>query len=197
MTNNRRDRTRIASSEETAEQLRVIGVHGAVEQHAGATRALSEVLTGAENAGAAIDLFDLAELTLPLYNSDQPEPQEGVAVVRRIARADAVILATSVRHDSYSAQLKTALEYCGPEEFDSKPVGLLGVTEGSEPALALEHLRTVCTTLNAWVLPMQVSITAAGEHDELAVDSVNALRTLGQQIVDRVFHEAEGSGEDI
>ena len=83
MTNNRSDRTRIASSEETAEQLRVIGVHGAVEQHAGATSALSEVLTGAENAGAAIDLFDLAELTLPLYNSDQPEPQEGVAVVRR------------------------------------------------------------------------------------------------------------------
>lgn len=65
------------SSEETAEQPRVIGVHGAVEQHASATRALSEALTGAENAGAAIDLFDLAELTLPLYNPDQPEPQDG------------------------------------------------------------------------------------------------------------------------
>lgn len=71
------------------------------------------------------------------------------------------------------------------------------MTEESEPDLALEHLRTVCTTLNAWVLPMQVSITAAGEHDELPVDSVNALKTLGQQVVDRVVHGTKGSGEDI
>lgn len=44
---------------------------------------------------------------------------------------------------------------------------------------------------------MQVSITAAGEHDELPTDSVNALRTLGQQVVDRVFHGTEESGKDI
>lgn len=184
------------SSEETAEQPHVIGIHGAAEQHGIATHALSKVLRRAENAGASTDLIDLVELTLPLYNSDQPEPQDAVAVVRQISQADAVVLATSVQHDSYSALLKTALEYCSPEEFDNKPVGLLGVTEGSGPALALEHLRTVCTTLNAWVLPMQVSINTTWD-DELPTDSVNALRTLGKQVVDQVFIGAEGSGEDI
>lgn len=184
MTQNPSDEVGTPSSEKTAKQPHVIGVHGAVEQHAVATHALSEVLRAAENAGATTELIDLTELTLPMYNPDRPAPEDAVVFMDKISQADVVVLATSVRHDSYSALLKTALDYCDSEEFDDKPVGLLAVTEGSGPALALEHLRTVCRTLNAWVLPMQVSINAIWEGDELPEESVNALWKLGQEVVD-------------
>lgn len=173
------------SAEATTKQPHVIGVHGAVGQHAVANHALSETLRAAENAGATTELIDLAEMTLPLYDPDRPEPEDAVALMSKISQADAVVLATSVWHDSYTSLLKTALDYCDPEEFNNKTVGLLAVTEGSGPALALEHLRTVCRRLNAWVLPMQVSIDATWEDGNLPEESVNALWKLGHEVVDK------------
>lgn len=196
MTNIRLDRTRLSSSIETAEPPRVIGIHGAIEQHGIASDALTEALTGAANAEAATALIDLTELSLPLYNPDRPEPEDAIAVKCSVSQADAVLLATSVRHESYSTQLKTALEYCGPDEFTDKPVGLLGVDDGVGSATALEHLRTVCTTLDSRVLPMQVSIEATEEHNELSTDSVTELRVLGQQVVDQLSHRMREEDED-
>lgn len=178
----------MAFSVETDKQPNVIAVQGAIEQRGVATRAIGEVLTEAENTGAETNILDLAELALPPYNPDQLASEEIDSVVRQISRADALVLATSIQHDSYSAQLKNAMDYCSSKDFDDKPVGLIGVTEGRGPALALEHLRTVCTTINALVLPMQVSISADWGHDQLSMDSVNALRALGRQVVDEAFH---------
>lgn len=172
------------------EHPRIIGIHGAPEEHTIARDALIQTLTGAANAEAATDLLDLSELSLPLYTPDRPEPRDAVVVKSSVSQADAVLLATSVRHDSYSAQLKNAIEYCDSDKFDGKPVGLLGV-DNADPATALEHLRTVCTTLNARVLPMQVSIEAIEEHNGLPTDSVAELRMLGQQIVDQLLYRGE------
>jgi NAD(P)H-dependent FMN reductase len=177
---------------DTTKQPRVVGIHGAPEQHEIAHHALTEALTGAENAGATTDHLDLSELALPLYDPDYPEPRDAVAVMRYTSRADAVLLATSVRHDSHSTQLKNALEYCGPDEFAGKPVGLIGVADGQEPVTALGHLRTICTMLDAQVLGMQVStIEAIGEHNELSDNSVTELRALGQQVVIRYLTESD------
>lgn len=169
---------------------RIIGIHGAPEEHTIAHDALTQTLIGAANAEAATDLLDLSELSLPLYHPDDPEPRDAVVVKSSVTQADAVLLATSVRHNSYSAQLKNAIEYCDSDEFDGKPVSLLGV-DNAGSATALEHLQTVCTTLNARVLPMQVSIDPIEEHNELPTDSVTELQMMGQQIVDQLSHRDE------
>lgn len=184
MAQNHNDGTSTHLSEKSAQSPHVIGVHGAIEQHTTATHALSETLRAAEDAGATVELIDLAELTLPRYSPDQPVPEDAAAFVDRLSTADGVVLATSVRHDSYSALLKSALDYCDSDELGNKPVGLLAVTEGSGPALALEHLRTVCRKLNARVPPMQVSIDVTWKGNELPAESVNALRKLGYEVVD-------------
>jgi NAD(P)H-dependent FMN reductase len=61
-------------------------------------------------------------------------------------------------HGSYSSNLKTTLDYCGFDEFESKTVGLLVVSGGRFPTPALEHLRSVCRALDAWVLPYQAAV---------------------------------------
>ena len=184
MTDNHRNETGFPSSEESPDQPHVIGVHGAIQQRAIAAQALSEALRAVTNAEATTEFLDLAELELPLYNPDRPEPEDAVAFTQKISRADAVVVATSVRHGSFPALLKTALDYCDPEDIDNKPVGLVAVAEGSGPAFALDHLRTVFKTLNARVLPIQVSINATWKTNELPEGSVNALWKLGQEIVD-------------
>lgn len=173
-------------SKDAAKQFHVIGIHGAIEQHEIAYQALTQALAGVENSGAITDLLDLSALTLPLFNPDYPEPRDAVVVRHYISLADAVLLVTSARHDSYSTQLKNALEYCGSDEFDGTQVGLLGVAKKSEPTPALNQLRTICTALGAQVLTPQVGIAAETtcEGDELAHDRVTDLRTLGQQVVE-------------
>jgi hypothetical protein len=54
--------------------------------------------------------------------------------------------------------LGLALDYCGFDEFEDTTVGLLAVAGGSFPVSALDHLRTVCRAVNAWVLPHQAAI---------------------------------------
>lgn len=192
MTKNNLASLHMTSSNDTTEWPRVIGIHGAREQHEIAHSALTQALRGAASAGAATDLLDLSELTLPWYNPDHPEASDAVVVSHWVSQADVVLLATAARHNTYSAQLKNALEYCDSDEFDGKHVGLLGVDDVA-PATALEHLRTVCTTLNARVLPLQISIEAPEEHNELPTDSVTELRTLGQHVVDQLSHRDTGS----
>jgi NAD(P)H-dependent FMN reductase len=174
-----------SSSEREAKAPHVIGVHGASEYHGVATHSVSEVLRAAESAGATTKLVDLAEQTLPPYNPDRAMPEAAASFVEKLSQADAVVLATSVRHDSYSAVIKNALDYCDSEDLHDKTVGLLAVNEGSGPALSLEHLRTVCTMLDTWVVPMQVAIDATWEGNELPEESANALRELGHQVVNK------------
>lgn len=165
----------------------VIGVNGASEQHGLARRALTQALAGAGNAGAATDCLDLSELSIPLYNPECPEPRDALILRRYVARADAVLLATSVRHDSYSAQLKNALEYCGTDEFDGTPVGLLGVTDGSGAATALEHLRTVCSMLDARVLLTHTCLSIEAGDTRSCPDGVTECRTLGIDIIYLIY----------
>jgi NAD(P)H-dependent FMN reductase len=104
-----------------------------------------------------------------------------------VREADAVLLATPVYHGSYSAPLKNALDYCGFDEFEHTTVGLLAVAGGSFPTTALEHLRSVCRALNAWVLPHQAAlprVSSRFEGGEL-IDETMAERvdTLGVRLV--------------
>ncbi|MFP4218910.1 MAG: NADPH-dependent FMN reductase [Salinarchaeum sp.] len=92
-----------------------------------------------------------------------------------------------VYHDSYASPLKTVLDYCG---FEETTVGLLAVAGGGFPGAALKHLRSVCRTLNAWVLPHQIAILNVRSVVEAGIIADDNLaertRELGQQAVQYV-----------
>ena len=95
---------------------------------------------------------------------------------------------TPVYHGSYSSPLKLALDYCGFDEFEDTTVGLLAVAGGGFPVTALDHLRSVCRAVNAWVLPHQAAIPRARNNfeDGRLVDDDIAARvdTLGERAVE-------------
>ena len=139
----------------------VVGVVGSLRDGSYTRLGVRRALDGAQRAGGTVDLLDLREYDLPAFDADRDEPGDAATVTARVREADAVILGTPMYHGSYSSPLKTALDYCGFEEFEDKTVGLLAVAGGGFPVTALEHLRSVCRALNAWVIPHQVAIPQA------------------------------------
>ena len=139
----------------------VVGVVGSLRDGSYTRLGVRRTLDGAQRAGGTVDLLDLREYDLPTFDADRDEPGDAATVTARVREADAVILGTPMYHGSYSSPLKTALDYCGFEEFEDKTVGLLAVAGGGFPVTALDHLRSVCRALNAWVIPHQVAIPQA------------------------------------
>lgn len=165
----------------------VVAIPGSLREGSHTRDALHEALSGVEDAGGTSELLDPREYDLPPLNPDD-DPSENVdAFTAAVREADAVLLGTPMYHGSYSGVLKNALDHCGFDEFEDKTVGLLAVSGGAFPITALDHLRSVCRALNAWVLPHQAAVPRAhsafdeGEFtDEKAAERV---RVLGRRAV--------------
>lgn len=179
----------------------VVGIAGSLRQESFTRRTLAYAMQGAENAGAKVTTVDLRDLSLPVFNPDDDLSEEGKYLKATISEADAIIIATPVYHGSYSSTIKNAIDYCGFDEFENKTVGLLGVAGGRFPITALEHLRTVCRSVNAWVLPYQSAVPrvrGAFDNGELADPELRErVETLGEKVVQyaAIRHIEPGSFE--
>jgi len=103
------------------------------------------------SAGAATQLVDFKELPLPFLDCpEEPShyskvyPNENVQRWSGIAdAADGFIIVTPEYNHGYPAVLKNALDWLYPE-FDHKPVGLVGVSNGAVGgARVIEQLRPI------------------------------------------------------
>jgi len=168
-------------------QTHVVAIAGSLRDGSYTRRALVHALAAAEAAGASTRLLDLREWDLPVYDADADDAGDGAAFREEVRRADAVLLGTPVYHGSYATPLKNALDYCGFDEFEHTTVGLLCVAGGSFPVTALDHLRSVCRALNAWVLPHQAAIPKARnafEGETITDESIaDRVETLGREVV--------------
>ena len=165
----------------------VVAIAGSLREGSYSRRALEEALVGVEEAGGSGELIDLREYELPVLNPDDEETSDVESFTARVREADAVLLGTPMYHGSYSGVLKNALDHCGFDEFENKTVGLLAVSGGAFPITALDHLRSVCRALNAWVLPHQAAVPRA--HSAFDEDGLtdegnrDRVRTLGERAV--------------
>jgi len=170
-----------------SEQTHVVGIAGSLRDESATRVALERALAAAEDSGATTELLDLREYDLPVFDADDREVGDAPELTRRVRAADAVVLATPMYHGSYSSVLKTALDYCGFDEFEDKTVGLLAVAGGSFPITALEHLRSVCRALDAWVLPYQAAVPRASDAVEdggfTDEDLAERVAVLGRRVV--------------
>lgn len=166
----------------------IVALCGSQRDGSHTRQALNRALAAAEARGATTDFVDITALDLPVFDSDQTGVGDAEELRRRVRDADGVLLGMPMYHGSYSSVLKTALDYCGFDEFEGKTVGLLVVSGGGFPTPALEHLRSVARALDAWVLPHQVAIpnsNDAFDDGRLTDDSlVERVETLGTNLVE-------------
>ncbi|WP_323676621.1 NADPH-dependent FMN reductase [Halorubellus sp. PRR65] len=167
--------------------VHVVALCGSLRDGSHTRTALEVALDAASAAGASTELVDLRALDLPVFDADADGAGDAADLRATVAGADAILLGTPMYHGSYSSPLKTALDYCGFDEFEDKTVGLLAVAGGGFPVTALEHLRSVCRALDAWVIPHQAAVPSAYDafEDGAFVDDglAERVRTLGRQAV--------------
>jgi NAD(P)H-dependent FMN reductase len=166
----------------------VVAIAGSLRDGSYTRRALRHALAAAAQAGATTTLVDLREYDLPVFDPDGDEVPAAERLRDTVGAADSVLLGTPVYHGSYATPLKNALDYCGFDEFENTTVGLLCVSGGGFPITSLDHLRSVCRALDAWVIPHQAALPRADglfDGDELVDDSAaDRVETLGQRAVE-------------
>jgi FMN reductase len=110
-----------------------------------------------QDEGCSIDVLDLGETPLPLYNPDTtPEAPHFAALKGRVNRADVLILGTPDYHGSISSTLKNFLDHFW-YEFAAK-LFVTVIASHEKGLTATDQLRTVARQCNAWTLPYSVSV---------------------------------------
>ncbi len=135
-----------------SEIIHVLGFSGSLRKasfNAGMLRAAREVLP----ESMTLEVFDLSPL--PFYNEDLnvdggPEPVR--AFKEKIARADALLIATPEYNYSISGVLKNAIDWASRPAKDSplneKPLALMGAGGLFGTVRAQHHLRQVAVYTN-------------------------------------------------
>ncbi|HEX6708932.1 MAG TPA: NAD(P)H-dependent oxidoreductase [Rubrobacter sp.] len=152
-------------------RLKVVGIGGTLREGSTSLGALRRALSAAEEAGADVELLDLNELKLPMYEPRKPFDGYGDNVrrlIEAIREADALLISTAAYHGTLAGVTKNALDYVqflGKDEhpyFDGKVVGLISTAGGEQAAAnangAMVH---VVHALRGVVAPLMVGVTKA------------------------------------
>lgn len=176
--------------------VHVVAIPGSLRDESYTRRSLEVALAAADDyPNVTTRMMDLREYELPIFDGDDDDAGDAPILRDRVTEADSVLLGTPVYHGSYSSTLKTALDYCGFDEFETTTVGLLAVAGGSFPTSALDHLRTSMRALNAWVVPHQAAlprVSSQFEDGEIANEGLQQrIETLGQRVVEYAHIEPD------
>ena len=156
--------------------LKVVGIGGTLRDGSTSLGALRRALAASDEAGAEIELLDLNELKLPMYEPRKPLRKYGDNVrrlVRAMREADALLISAAAYHGTLAGVTKNALDYAqflGKEEhpyFDGKVVGLIS-TAGGEQAATNANAAMVHTVhaLRGVVAPLMVGVTRAWQRTD-------------------------------
>lgn len=185
-----------------ATEITVVAISGSRRDGSYTEIALEQALAASKSAGATTKLYSLRTMDIPPFAPDAPTPDDVTTLTDDLLQADAILLGTPMYHGSYSGVLKNTIDYCGFDEFADKTVGLVAIAGGQFPVTALEHLRSVCRSLNAWVLPYEAAIPQSSEMfvDADIVEQRYAQRIdeLGRRLVEYAIikpHQASFEGD--
>lgn len=124
--------------------LRVVGIGGTLRSGSTSLGALRRALRASGRAGAEVELLDLRELDLPMYEPGRPLDGYGPEVrrfVEAVRGADALIVSTAAYHGTLAGVTKNALDFIqflGRDErpyLDSRVVGLITTAGGDQAAV--------------------------------------------------------------
>ena len=136
--------------------------------------AVTGALTRAEAGGHTTTFLDLGAMSIgfadgrPLDQLSDDTP----ALVKSIAVADAVLLATPIYRGTLTGALKNALDLLPIEALQGKPVGIVAMGATLHHFLGAEsHLRDILAWFGAITLPTGVYLSSADFKDGVLTDA--------------------------
>jgi chromate reductase, NAD(P)H dehydrogenase (quinone) len=147
--------------------MHVLGISGSLRRASYNTallRAAAELMP----PGMKLEIFDLSPV--PMFNEDieKPFPQAVSDLRRRLAQADALLIATPEYNSSLSGALKNAIDWASrppKPPLNGKPVAIMGASTGNFGTVRAQlHLRQVLTHVGALPLGKPEVLVARTEQ---------------------------------
>jgi FMN reductase len=156
--------------------LKVVGIGGTLRDNSTSLGALRRALASAEDAGAEVELLDLNELRLPMYEPGKSLEEYGEdtrRLIGAIREADALFVSTAAYHGTLAGVTKNALDFVQflgrdePAYLEGKVVGLIS-TAGGEQAAANANAAMVHAVhaLRGIVAPLMVGVSRAWQRTD-------------------------------
>src|SRR6059036_1528921 len=138
--------------------LNVLAVVGSLNRTSTTRMVVNHVAEQLKTAGSAMDLLDLLDEPLALFNPDCAHEAEGFSHLRaRVEQADVYILGTPDYHGSISSAMKNFLDHFW-HEFAGKLFATV-VASHEKGLTVTDQLRTVARQCYAWTLPYGIAFT--------------------------------------
>ncbi len=139
-----------------AMKLKILAVVGSTHADSVTRVVVSAVGEELRKAGCEVDLLDLSQEPLALFNPETAYGEPGFAGVKaRVEQADVFILGTPDYHGSMSGALKNFLDHFW-REFAGKLFATI-VASHEKGLTVTDQLRTVARQCYAWSLPYGVA----------------------------------------
>lgn len=137
--------------------LNVLAVIGSLQRESVTRVAVRHAAHQLQAAGCAVDVLDLEQEPLALFNPDTARDLSGYAEMQaRVHRADVLLLGSPDYHGSISGALKNFLDHFW-HEFAGKLFATI-VASHEKGLTVTDQLRTVARQCCAWSLPYGVAL---------------------------------------
>ena len=169
--------------------LNILAVVGSLHRDSVTRAVITHVARRLRAEGCVVDVLDLENEPLALYNPDTSHDQPGYAELQsRVERADVVILGTPDYHGGISGATKNFLDHFW-HEFAGKLFGTI-VASHDKGLTVTDQLRTVARQCYAWSLPYGVSFVEGEDVKNGEIISETLNQRLAMLIRDfRVYGE--------
>src|SRR5262245_41198907 len=173
-------------------QLNVLAVVGSLNRHSVTRVVVNHVADKLRAAGCAVDVLDLLNEPLALYNPDLAYDDPGFPKLQvRVHQADAYVLGTPDYHGSVSSAMKNFLDHFW-KEFAGKLFATI-VASHYKGLTVTYQLRTVARQCYAWSLPYGVSFVEEQDVRNARVTGKAFTKRLEMFVRDvRVYGEVLG-----
>lgn len=170
------------------DQPRILAFAGSTRRESWNKKLIRVAAKGAEDAGAAVTLVDLADFPMPMYDGDLEAekgiPEKGREFKDLLRRHQGFLMSCPEYNSSISGVLKNVIDWASRRENDEKPlecfrgkvVSLMSASPGHLGGLrGLVHVRAILGNIGCIVLPNQVAVPSAND----AFDPEGGLRDAG------------------
>lgn len=135
------------------DMITVLGISGSMRWGSHTHTMLDIALGAARESGARVEVLDVRELNLPIFDPRAEGTSAVAAELReRVADAHAYLVGSPEYHGGASGALKNLFDYLYPE-VNGKLFGFAVAAGNDLGTSALAQLREMATYLRAWVLP--------------------------------------------
>lgn len=174
--------------------VRVTALGGSLKRGSSSLTALRAAAAGAEDAGAEVELLEVAALDLAPYAPGGEPPAAARRLAESAAQANAMLWSSPLYHGSVSGSFKNAIDWLQllsdheSPYLSDKVVGLISTAGGTQGLQAINTMDFIVRALRAWAVPLVIPVGRSWQAFDAAGHVLDAgveeqLRGLGAEVV--------------